>query len=57
MAVIAGARKLIQYIYQVLSQQRPFDESFEMGYAEQLKKNHMPKIRKITENFKQFHCP
>lgn len=37
-AVTAGARKLVSYIYQVLTQQRPFEEVFEFEHLNSLKK-------------------
>jgi transposase len=43
-AVTAGARKLISYIYQVLTQQRPFEEVFELEHLEQLEKNRKRKL-------------
>jgi transposase len=43
-AVTAGARKLVAYIYQVLTQQRPFQEVFELEHLEQLEKNRMRKL-------------
>lgn len=48
-AITAGARKLINYIYHVLTQQRPFDEIFEMERADQLKKNQQRKLRKLQK--------
>jgi len=43
-AVTAGARKLVSYIYQVLTQQRPFEEVFELEHLEQLEKNRKRKL-------------
>ena len=43
-AVTAGARKLVSYIYQVLTQQRPFEEVFELEHLEQLEKNRQRKL-------------
>ncbi len=43
-AVTAGARKLVSYIYQVLDQQRPFEEVFELEHLEQLEKNRKRKL-------------
>jgi transposase len=43
-AVTAGARKLISYIYLVLTQQRPFEEVFELEHLEQLEKNRKRKL-------------
>ena len=43
-AVTAGAHKLISYIYQVLTQQRPFEEVFELEHLEQLEKNRKRKL-------------
>ncbi len=44
-AVTAGARKLVSYIYQVLDQQRPFEEVFELEHLEQLEKNRKRKLK------------
>jgi len=49
-AVTAGARKLVQYIYHVLSKQRPFDEIFEMELVDQIKKNQ----KRNQENYRRF---
>lgn len=43
-AVTAGARKLVAYIYLVLTQQRPFEEVFELEHLEQLEKNRKRKL-------------
>jgi transposase len=43
-AVTAGARKLMSYIYLVLTQQRPFEEVFELEHLEQLEKNRKRKL-------------
>jgi transposase len=43
-AVTAGARKLVSYIYQVLTQQRPFEEVFELEHLKQLEKNRKRKL-------------
>jgi len=43
-AVTAGARKLVSYIYQVLTQQRPFEEVFELEHLELLEKNRKRKL-------------
>jgi len=43
-AVTAGARKLVSYVYQVLTQQRPFEEVFELEHLEQLEKNRKRKL-------------
>lgn len=43
-AVTAGARKIVSYIYQVLTQQRPFEEIFELEHLEQLEKNRKRKL-------------
>ena len=44
-AVTAGARKLLSYIYLVLTQQRPFEEVFELEHLKQLEKNRKRKLR------------
>ena len=44
-AVTAGARKLLSYIFHVLSQQRPFQEIFELEHLKQLEKNRKRKLR------------
>lgn len=52
-AITAGARKLMTYIYHILKQQRPFDEIFEMERTAQLKANQkrkLGKLRKILNN-------
>jgi transposase len=43
-AVTAGARKLVSYIYQVLTQRRPFEEVFKLEHLEQLEKNRLRKL-------------
>jgi len=48
-AITAGARKLMTYIYHILKQQRPFDEIFEMERSEQLKKNQKRKLGKLQK--------
>ncbi len=44
-SVTAGARKLLTYIYQVLKQQKPFEEIFKVEHLKQLKKNRARKHR------------
>lgn len=48
-AITAGARKLLTYIYHVLTQQRPFDEIFKMKRTERLKKNQKRKLGKLQK--------
>jgi transposase len=52
-AVTAGAHKLVSYIYLVLSQQRPFQEIFELEHSEQLKKNRKRKLRVLQRMIKE----
>ncbi len=52
-AVTAGARKLVSYIYQVLTQQRPFEEVFELEHLEQLEKNRKRKLNVLQRLFNE----
>jgi len=52
-AVTAGARKLTAYIYQVLSQQRTFDEVFELKLLKRLEKNKQRKLASLESMIKK----
>ena len=52
-AVSASACKLTTYIYQVLSQQRIFDEVFELELLEQLEKNKQRKLASLEKMIKK----
>lgn len=52
-AVTAGARKLTAYIYQILSQQRTFDEVFELKLLKRLEKNKQRKLASLESMIKK----
>lgn len=52
-AVTAGARKLVSYIFQVLTQQRPFEEVFELEHLKQLEKNRKRKLAVLERMLKE----
>lgn len=52
-AVTAGARKLATFIFHVLTQQRPFEEMFELQHSEWLEKNRKRKLSTLKKKIRQ----
>jgi len=52
-AVTAGARKLATFIFHILTQQRPFEEMFELQHSEWHEKNRKRKLSSLKKKLRQ----
>lgn len=52
-AVTAGARKLATYMFHILSQQKPFEEVFELQHSEWLERNRKRKLASLKRYIRQ----